>query len=171
MAIPKRHGRLPGTYFVTSRAWESRPLFAKSRPCEIFVASLVHYREKEAFLLHEFVLMPDHFHVLLTPAPSTTLERVMQYIKGGSAHRIRQELAYRFPVRQRGFSDHRIRDGSDYLGHVRYIHENPVKEKLAGAPGEYPWSSAAGKWRLDEPPQGLKPLGAAVQYGTAKAVP
>lgn len=34
------------------------------------------------YLLHEFVVMPDHFHLILTPT-GITLERAMQCIKGG----------------------------------------------------------------------------------------
>jgi putative transposase len=74
--------------------------------------------------------MPDHFHVLLTPDSQTTLERAMQFIKGGSSKRIREELSFRFPVWQRGFSDHRIRDAGDYDSHQRYIAINPVKRRL-----------------------------------------
>jgi len=171
MSVPKRHARLPGTYFVTSRTWESRALFIREPACRIFVETLLHYRNEGAYELHAFVLMPDHFHLLLTPALETTLERAVQYIKGGSAHRIRKELIFRFPVWQRGFSDHRIRDVNDYEVHLRYIQQNPVKRKLVCAADEYRWSSASRQFRLDGPPQGLKPHGVGTQFGTAKAVP
>lgn len=157
MAIPKRHVRTPGTYFVTSRTWESRPLFTKRPACQIFIETLFHYRDEKAYQLHAFVLMPEHFHVILTPAQDTTLERAVQYIKGGSAHTMGRELNLRFPVWQRGFSDHRIRDPEDYSRHLRYIEQNPSKRKLVAVASEYPWSSACGEFELDEPPQGLKP--------------
>jgi putative transposase len=111
--------------------------------------------------------MPEHFHVLITPAENVALERAMQFIKGGSAHRIRDERKLPFPLWQRGFSDHRIRDCDDYQIHVRYIEQNPVKRRIAGSAQEYAWSSA---WRdlvLDDVPQRLKPLSsaAAVRHG------
>ena len=171
MATPKRHARMPGTYFVTSRTWESRALFMKERICSLFVETLMHYRDRQAFLLHAFVLMPDHFHALLTPGDDIALERAVQYIKGGSAHRIGQELRFRFPVWQRGFSDHRIRDGADYEAHMRYIEQNPVTLKLVATASEYRWSSASGKFPLDGAPQGLKPLARTPADGTAEAVP
>ncbi|MFQ5778897.1 MAG: transposase [Terriglobia bacterium] len=171
MAIPKRHRRLPGVYFVTSRTWQSRPLFVKETVCRILLETLLHYRDKKAYQLHAFVLMPDHFHVILAPAKGTTLERAVQYIKGGSAHRIRKQLNFRFPVWQRGFSDHRLRDANDYVRHLRYIEQNPVKKRLVRAASEYRWSSALGECKLDEPPQGLKPGVEAGRVGTAKAVP
>jgi putative transposase len=171
MAIPKRHARMPGTYFVTSRTWQSRAIFKTAPYCEIFVECLLHYRDEGAYRLHGFVLMPDHFHVLLTPGQDTALERAVQFIKGGSARAIRERLLFRFPVWQRGFSDHRIRDAADFNLHVRYLGQNPVKRHLAGKPADYPWSSATGAFRMDEVPQGLKPLSAAAAVGTAEAVP
>ena len=69
-----------------------------------------------------------------------------------------KELDFRFPVWQRGFSDHRIRNAADFASHVEYIQKNPIKRKLVNLPSEFPWSSASGKYELDEVPQGLKPL-------------
>ena len=102
--------------------------------------------------------MSDHFHVLLTPGPTSTLERAVQFIKGGSAKAIRDKLLFKFPVWQRGFSDHRIRDAADYSIHANYIAQNPVKKNLCETPAKFPWSSSAPVFRCDEMPQGLKPL-------------
>jgi len=171
MSVPKRHGRLQGTYFVTSRTWESRKLFIKPPACEIFVETLLHYRNEGAYLLHAFVLMPEHFHILLTLASDTPLERAVMYIKGGSARKIGEKLNSKFPVWQRGFSDHRVRDVEDYAAHVGYIEQNPVKRRLTRIASEYPWSSASGQFPLDDIPQGLKPPSIGTRIGTAEAVP
>ncbi|MBI4481266.1 MAG: transposase [Acidobacteria bacterium] len=146
-----------GTYFVTSATWERRALFIRTRACEIFLEALLHYRGQGTYRLHAFVLMPDHFHVLITPGSEKSLERVVQYIKGASARHIGEQLNMRFPVWQRGFSDHRIRDLHDYESHLQYIEQNPVRSRLAAAPNEYPWSSASGRFQIDGAPQGLKP--------------
>ena len=133
--------------------------------------SLLHYRTQGAFLLHCFVLMSDHFHILLTPNTATTLERVAQFIKGGSAHRLRNDRPPNIPVWQRGFSDHRIRDAEDYASHVRYIEQNPVRKGLIAVASDYRWSSASGAYHLDSVPQWLKPFARTAAVGTAKAVP
>jgi REP-associated tyrosine transposase len=165
MAIPSRHESSPGTYFVTSRTWESRALFVTEPMCTLFIETLLNYRQKGAYALHSFVLMPDHFHVLLTPAQDKTLERVVQLIKGGSAYKIGVNLQMRFPVWQRGFSDHRIRDAADYDSHLRYMENNPVQKRLVTQAVEYHWSSS-GKYEMDATPQGLKPKErSAVRHG------
>jgi hypothetical protein len=85
-------------------------------------------------VLHEFAFMPDHIHVLLTPL--TSFEKAVQ---------------------QKGFSDHRIRDASDYAVHVSYIHNNPVHERFCERREEFPFSSAHLGFELNAAPQGLKP--------------
>ena len=157
MAVPKRHQSLAGTYFVTSRTWESRKLFRKQEVCQVFVNALLHYRDRGAYRLHGFALMPEHFHILVTPADNTALERAIQFIKGGSARRIGEELRFNFPVWQRGFSDHRIRDWHDYQEHLAYLEQNPVKRGLCRLAREYRYSSASGQYALDDIPQRLKP--------------
>src|SRR4051794_40375877 len=156
------------TYMVTSETWGRRSLFRVERWAELFVNTLQHYRGS-AYELHAFVVMPDHFHALITPVGA--LERAVQFIKGGFSHRAKVELESNMEVWQRGFSDHRIRDAADYEVHVKYIHGNPVKAGLCEEESLYPYSSASGKYLLDEVPQRLKPHGHEAAGGAAEAAP
>jgi putative transposase len=171
LAIPSRNGRIPGTYFVTSKAWQGRALFFREESCEVFLENLFAHRAKGAYKLHLYVLMPDHFHLLITPAPDKTLERVVQLIKGGSAHALGLVHQSTFPVWQRGFSDHRIRDARDFSEHVTYIEQNPVRRGLVENARDFAWSSATTSAEWDDAPQGLKPIKCSAAVGTAKAVP
>jgi len=157
------------TYFVTSDTWERRALFHAESWARLFFKNLLSHRA-ESYLLHEFVLMPDHFHLLMTP--TTSLEKSVQLIKGGFSFSAKKELGSNAEIWRRGFADHRIRDHEDYDKHVHYIHLNPVKKHLCTSPAEYPYSSAYPGWKLDPIPQGLKPESAiGTACGTAKAVP
>lgn len=139
---------------VTTSTWGRRALFRNERWAKLLIDTLYHYR-RAAYLLHEFVIMPDHVHVLLTP--STSLEKSVQFIKGGFSYRVKKELGSNMEVWQKGFSDHRIRDASDYALHVSYIHQNPVNERFCAKAEECPYSSAHPGFALDPAPQGLKP--------------
>jgi REP-associated tyrosine transposase len=130
---------------------------------------MLHSYRRRGYLLHEYVLMPDHFHALITP--SVTLERAAQFIKGGFSFRAKRELESSMEIWQRGFSDHRIRDREDYAQHVDYIHRNPVGRKLVESVAEYPYCSAYPRSEKDEVPQWLKPQAIIDPYGTAEAVP
>jgi putative transposase len=156
------------TYFVTSKTWEGRALFRAEPWARLFFKTLLTYQGK-AYLLHEFVLMPDHFHLLITP--QIALERAVQFIKGGFSYRAKQELGSNLEIWQRGFSDHRVRDAEDYERYVQYIRLNPVKKHLCESSEAYPYSSAYPGWKLDPIPQGLKPAPESDQVGTAEAVP
>jgi putative transposase len=153
---------------VTSQTFERRPLFRNERWTELFKGTLYHYRGN-AYLLHEFVIMPDHFHVILTPL--TSLEKAVQFIKGGFSYRAKKELDSNMEVWQKGFSDHRIRDASDYRLHVSYVRQNPVRKRLCERPEDYLYSSANARFELDEVPQGLKPETSGAPGGAAEAAP
>src|SRR5208282_3796482 len=73
----------PGTYFVTFSTFQRRRFFIVETYARLFLKTLYGYRRQRRFQLHAFVLMPDHVHLLLTPAIDITLERAMQLIKGG----------------------------------------------------------------------------------------
>ena len=92
--------------------------------------------------------MPDHFHALLTPGTDVTLEKAM-IIKGGSAHRIRKENLYRWPVWAEGFHDRWIRNASEYQARLGYIDSNPVVAGLAERSIEFPFCSISGMVAMD----------------------
>ncbi len=140
---------------ITSSTWGRRSLFSREPWARLLIETLCHYRAT-AYLLHEFVVMPDHIHILLTP--KTSLEKSVQFIKGGFSYRAKKELGSNMEIWQKGFSDHRIRDAGDYAQHVLYIRQNPVGKHLCGRAEMYPYSSAALGIELDPVPQGLKPI-------------
>jgi len=153
--LPHRTG--PGrTYFVSSATWERRELFRVPQVAEILVQRILACRDKGAYQLHEFVVMPNHFHILLTPGETTSLEKVVQLIKGGSSHEIQQQTRNKMEIWQVGFHDWTIRDGEDYLAKVRYIHMNPVRARLVEWPEDWTFGSASGKFVLDPVPEKFK---------------
>ena len=140
-------------FFVTSATIQRLPIFRRER--QTLDRYSAHYRDEGKFLLYEFVIMPDHIHALLTPAEKISLERAMQFIKGGFSFRMKE----RGSLWQASFTNHRIRDREDHERHRDYIRMNSVRARLARRPEEYPYSSAAGVLRMDPIPQGLKPCG------------
>ncbi|HWZ81149.1 MAG TPA: transposase [Terriglobales bacterium] len=144
------------TYFITATTWQSRTIFQSDRMALLLLDTLFQYRLQQKFLLHEFVAMPNHLHLLLTPT-GIPLERAIQFIKGGFSFRVKKELGSNLEIWERGYVDHRIRDLEDYDRHVKYIRQNPIKAHLASAEDEYPHSSARSSFERDPCPQWLKP--------------
>jgi putative transposase len=156
------------TYMITSATWSRSGHFRNERWARLLIDTLYHYRAS-AYLLHEFVIMPDHIHVLLTP--KTSLERAVQFIKGGFSFRAKKELGSNLEVWQKGFSDHRIRDARDYTEHALYLRQNPVRARFCLTAAEFPYSSAFPGFELDPAPQGLKPDLLGNSDGAAEAAP
>ena len=70
-------------FFVGAVTWGRRPIFRAEPMARLFLDTLRNYRVERRYFLHEFVLMPEHFQLLLTPAPDISLEKAVQFIKGG----------------------------------------------------------------------------------------
>ena len=108
------------------------------------------------YLLHEFVVMPNHLHLILTPGPQTTLEKAIQLIKGGSSHAIHQRHESKLQIWQPGFHEESVRDESDYRRKAEYIRMNPVQAHLVERPDQWPHGSGTGKFKLEPMPERLK---------------
>jgi putative transposase len=151
------HRILPGAiYFVSTATWERRELFRVPEVAEILVERILIYRDRGAYQLHEFVVMPNHFHLLLTPGGNTPLEKAVQLIKGGSSHEIHARRGNKMEIWQVSFHDWTIRDSEDYKAKVRYIHMNPVQARLVERPEDWAFGSASGKFSLDPVPEKFK---------------
>lgn len=118
---------------------------------------LYHYRSQKEYLLHEFVVMPRHIHVIISP--HQTVERAVQLIKGGFAFRAKRNFGWRETVWQKSFNDRRLRDVNEYVATREYLLDNPVKAGYCAQRAQWPYSSATSKFELDEIPQRLKPSG------------
>jgi putative transposase len=177
VSIPIRHSgaaRIVAgdrTFFVTSSIAGKRNLLQSDRSAQLFLRVLYEYRGQGKFRVHEFVVMPEHFHLLLTVACHMSIENAVQFVKGGSAFRMGRELGFKTPAWQRGFSEVRVLDADRYKRIAEYIRNNPVRRQLVLRAEDFRYSSANAGFELDPPPQGLKPVPLSVSCGMAKAMP
>ena len=143
-------------------------MFLNHKWADVFLENLLRYRGR-AYRLHDYVLMPEHFHVLITPRVS--LERALHFIKSGFSFRAKKELRSSKEVRQAGLSDHRIRGVDDYANHAGHIHCNPAGRKLVELASRYPYGSAYRTAIKDEIPQRLEPLPEIATNGAPEDAP
>jgi putative transposase len=144
------------TYFITASAYMHQNLFQRTETADLFVTTLFGYRDRGEFLLHDFVVMPNHIHLLLS-IDETHIGRAMQMVKGGFSHALGQTGLKLKAVWQPSYYEHRVRDAEEYVRMRSYIHQNPVRRGLAGEATAYAHSSANTGRRLDEVPGRLKP--------------
>jgi putative transposase len=139
----------PQTYTFTAVTHQRRRLFQRTATAELFIATLFRYRDAGKFHLHAFVVMPDHVHMLLTPAPDMAIERCAQLIKGGFSFAIRKDFSGE--IWQKDYHAHRVVDEEDLRNQTFYILNNPAKKRLES----YPWVSSSTSYahRMDSPPK------------------
>jgi putative transposase len=148
MSKPARNSRPDGivhsarTFFATTKTIQGARLLQSERNAMLLVDVLRSYMAAGKFRIHDFVVMPNHLHVLLTVGRDMTIEKAMQLIKGGFSYHLKKEFGYLGEVWQRGFSEVRIMDKEGFSRHREYIAKNPVKEGLGAACDEFPFCFA-----------------------------
>ncbi len=139
------------TYFITTSTANRRRIFQVEANAQLLIDVLLEQRVKNRFHLHAFVLMPDHMHAILTPAPDVSLEKAVQFIKGNFSHRLKSKL----PIWTPSFNETQIRDLESFESLRSYILQNPVRAKLVAIAEEFPYSSAGQKHSIDPTPEHL----------------
>jgi putative transposase len=143
---------MDSTSFITSRTAKGHALFQSTSAADLFIDVVMAYRQAQGFLLHEFVVMPDCVHALVTPATGQSVERVVHFIKGGFSFRLKSAAM----VWEAGSVNHTISDEKDFARHCELIWLSPIRSGLARSPEEYIFSSASGRYAVDPPPERLK---------------
>jgi putative transposase len=107
-------------------------------------------RRRHPFYIHGWVVLPDHFHCLISlPEGDTDYALRWRLIKSRFSKSIPKteaidEVRLRRGERgiwQRRYWEHMIRDQQDFNNHMDYIHINPVKHGLVNRVQEWPCST------------------------------
>jgi putative transposase len=72
---PDKANGTPRTFFVTTRTAGGKSLFQTERMTDLFIDVLRCTMRSGEATIHDFVIMPNHVHILLTIPADVTLER------------------------------------------------------------------------------------------------
>jgi len=128
------------TFFTTTKTSLGRRLLQSDRNAGLLIEVLRSLVAERAFRLHDFVIMPDHLHLLFTIDEGMTVEKAMQLVKGRFSFRLGREFGFKGEVWQRGFSEVQVLGDESFKKYRAYIACNPVKSGLVDAPEKYPYS-------------------------------
>ena len=126
-------------FFATTKTSMGKRLLQSERNAELLIEVLRSLVAEHKIKLHDFVIMPDHVHLLVEIDSGMTIEKAMQFIKGRFSHRLTQEFGHKGEVWQRGFTEVQVMNREDFDAHRAYIAENPDKAGLAISAEEYPY--------------------------------
>ena len=96
----------------------------------LFIDVLRGYVREGKFRVREFVVMPNHVHLLVTVSREMTIEKAMQLIKGGFSFRAKKELGFLGEIWQRDFRTCRSR--MKELGRASFVHSQQPRQSGIG---------------------------------------
>lgn len=110
------------------------------------VEGALHFFDGQRYRLLEWVVMPNHVHVLIEQLPEWTVAKIVASWKKFTARKIvawqHAHASAPGAVWHREYWDRFIRNQDHYQAAVTYIRSNPVKAGLVQRPEEWPWGSA-----------------------------
>jgi putative transposase len=144
-------------HFITCSCYHRQPQLGTAERRDSFLGILEETRQKYRFVIHGYVIMPEHFHLLVTEPEVGDPSVVMKVIKERFSRRMNQgragaPLIVSFamsgtphlepaPVWQKRFYDFNVRTEHKHIEKLRYMHRNPVKRGLVDKPEQWEWSS------------------------------
>ena len=157
MAQKWSNKNLPGAlHFVTGNVHRRLPIFRKEAFCRAFLEELQNLKTKRECKLIAFVVMPDHIHLIVNPCDGEIREWTGA-LKSLSAKRLTKLAPKDFflqsdgenQVWQESFKDLPLWSNWMIWQKINYIHNNPLKAKLADSAKDYQWSSFRTFYKLE----------------------
>jgi putative transposase len=141
-------------HFITCSCYRRLPFLGTVRSRDCFLSILEQTRQRYRFVAVGYVVMPEHFHLLITEPEIGTPSAVMQVLKQRTAGALLPRRKRRDPRQRELFSDEvrrafwqaRFYDFNVWttkkrVEKLRYMHRNPVKRGLVESPEQWRWSS------------------------------
>ncbi len=166
--MPKGLKRFYGAeylHFITSSCYQRRALLCSAARRDLFLQTLEQVRRGYEFAVVGYVVMPEHFHLLISEPEKGDPSVVMQVLKQRFASQVLQVWRARSQtepvcpwdgmleenhVWQRRFYDFVVWSEPKRIEKLRYMHRNPVKRGLVLEPEQWAWSSFR-HYAYDEP--------------------
>lgn len=131
MARPLRIQIAGGWYHITSRGQRRQRIYCDRRDREEFLARLAEASRRYRVEVHAYVLMPNHYHLILR-TPKANASAAMQWLNNGYGmwwNRRHGQVGHVFQGR---FKSILVEEGAWLLSLSLYLHFNPVAVRELG---------------------------------------
>jgi len=128
-------------YFITAGCYQKKPYLDCEVKKEFLYKTICEEIETYLAILSGWVVLDNHYHILLKLKDAFLLPKLIQAIHSKSAisiNRMEREHGRRV---WHNYWDECIRDERDFYTKLNYIHLNPVKHGYVDDPGKYRFSS------------------------------
>lgn len=129
------------TYHVLNRGNGKQRVFYEEADYVAFLGLVSEAQEREDIEILAYCLMPNHFHLVVTPAEAGGLSRWMQWLMTSHVRRYHQHYDSSGHVWQGRYKSFIIQDGLHLLTVLRYVEGNPVRASMVRSARDWWWSS------------------------------
>jgi putative transposase len=126
---------------IIHRGNNRQDVFKSEQDHRRFIEDLAVSRNKSGCSLHAYVLMPNHYHLLLTPPTDKALSEFMQSIGRRYVRYFNNEYQRTGTLWEGRYRSSVVDSDAYLLQCYRYIEENPVRSAVVTAPNQHQWSS------------------------------
>ncbi|MDH4428591.1 MAG: transposase [Acidovorax sp.] len=130
-------------HHVIQRGNNRQPIFADPEDREIILALLADNAPKHGVAVHAYVLMDNHFHLLVTPGTAEGLPRLMQAIGRRYVQYFNWRHARTGTLWEGRYRSTLLQPERYLLPCMAYLDLNPVRSGEVAQAADYPWSSHA----------------------------
>ena len=140
-------------HFITCSCYHRQPQLGSAHRRDLLLRLLEEARQQLQFVIYGYVVMPEHFHLLMSEPEKGDPSLVMKVVKQRFARLVNQQgrkssvaqtllsNAALTPVWQKRFYDFNVSSTRKRIEKLRYMHRNPVKRGLVAKPDQWKWSS------------------------------
>ena len=130
MRMPRK--LLPNaSYHVVARANRNEFIFAVDAIKELFLTTITRAKRRYSFSISNFCIMGNHFHILIRPAKSESLSRIMQWILSVFAVAYNKLFGHSGHVWYDRFKSRVINSYRQWVATFEYIVDNPIRAGMA----------------------------------------
>ena len=141
MPRPQRLALAGQAHHLIQRGVDRQAIFFEDRDRIVFLEHLAVALEAEDCALHAYVLMTNHVHLMVTPARTEGIGRLMQSLGRRHVGYINRRYGRTGTLWEGRFKS-TIVDAEDYvMACYRYIEANPLRARMVVSAEDYPWSS------------------------------
>lgn len=140
MRLPRL--RLPGIpQHVVIRGNNRHTIFQSDHDCRVCLDYLAEASVKYSCDIHAYVLMPDHLHLLATPADAMGVSRMVQLLARQYVQYYNKHYERSGTLWEGRYKSALVDDASHGLACYQFIESNPLRNNLCTDARDYPWSS------------------------------
>ena len=116
--------------------------YLKESAVATMVQNALLFHDQTKYRLSAWTIMPNHVHLLCTPAAGHNLAEIMHSLKSYTSNEANKMLGRKGRFWQKEYFDRYIRSARHFAKVVTYIENNPVKAQLCAQAKDWPFGSA-----------------------------